>query len=42
VAVLFTTGEVPRVVAPSVNVTFPVGVPGVEEVTVAVNVTLWP
>ncbi len=35
---------VPRVVAPSLNVTVPVGVPlpGGVEVTVAVKVTAWP
>ena len=32
---------VPRVVAPSLNVTVPVGVP-IEEVTIDVNVTAWP
>ena len=32
---------VPSVVAPSLNVTVPLGVPA-PEVTVAVNVTLWP
>src|SRR5579864_148619 len=33
------TDEVPRVVEPSVNVTVPVGVPELFEVTVTVNVT---
>ncbi len=32
---------VPRVAAPSLNVTVPVGVPPAE-LTVAVNVTIWP
>ena len=36
------TVPVPSVVAPSVNVTVPVGVPGEVELTVAVNVTVWP
>ena len=40
-AVPFST-TVPRVVAPSLNVTEPVGVPAAPEVTVAVKVTDWP
>jgi hypothetical protein len=33
---------VPNVIVPFLKVTVPVGVPDVEEFTVAVNVTLWP
>ena len=33
---------VPSTVLPSLKVTVPVGVPEVEDFTVAVNVTLWP
>jgi hypothetical protein len=36
------TVPVSRVLPPSLNVTVPIGVPGAEEVTVAVKVTDWP
>ena len=36
------SAPVPRVVAPSLKVTVPVGVPGTLEVTLAVKVTGWP
>jgi hypothetical protein len=36
------SGEVPKPFVPSSKVTVPVGVPEPEELTVAVNVTVWP